>query len=108
MLFDAVARASVARRASISSMMPQPQAALAITLANTAWAFATAGHPSTLLFDAVARASVASVDQFDPQALANTAWAFATAGHPSPLLFDEVARASAEGCTSICDEHRSV
>ena len=49
-------------------------------LANTAWAFATAGQSDALLFMMLARAAERSVGDLSAQELANTAWAFATAG----------------------------
>ena len=62
------------------------------SISNTTWAFATAGHASPALFDAVAaEATKRGLREFNPQALANTAWAFATAGHASPALLDAVA-----------------
>ena len=66
-LFDALASASVAR---VREFNPQE-------LANTAWAYATAGHAAPQLLDALASASVARVREFNPQNLANTAWAYA-------------------------------
>eukprot|EP00965_Chrysotila_dentata_P084781 2798510-Pleurochrysis_carterae.AAC.1 len=50
-LLDELARASAA---SIGKFNPQE-------LANTAWAFATVGHESPALFEALSRASVASI-----------------------------------------------
>jgi len=64
-------------------------------LANTAWAFATAGHAAPALFDAIGREAAGRVREFNPQALANTAWAFATAGHAAPALFDAIGREAA-------------
>ena len=55
------------------------------------WAYATAGHASPALFDAVAAQAMSRVHRFNPQELANTAWAFATAGHAAPPLFDAIA-----------------
>ncbi len=49
-------------------------------LANTAWAFATAGQADEPLFVAFAKAVELRLDQFNAQDLANTAWAFAKAG----------------------------
>ena len=49
-------------------------------LANTAWAFATAGQKDVSLFAALAIAAQWRLGDFNPQELANTAWAFATAG----------------------------
>ena len=56
-----------------------------------AWAYATAGHEAPEMYDALAKASLESINEFNPQNLANMAWAFATARHPSPRLFDELA-----------------
>jgi len=67
----------------------EPQA-----LANTAWAFATAGRATHALMDAVAEESAGRVHEFKPQALANTAWAFATAGHAAPVLFAAIGKES--------------
>jgi hypothetical protein len=83
-LFDELAHASVRR---LGEFNPQH-------LANTAWAYATAGHASPALFDELAHASVRRLGEFQPQDLANTAWAYATAGHASPALFDAMAHAS--------------
>ena len=66
-LFDALASASVARVREFNAQ----------ALANTAWAYATAGHAAPQLLDALASASVARVREFNPQNLANTAWAYA-------------------------------
>ena len=49
-------------------------------LANTAWAFASAGQHVVSLFAALATAAERRVGDFNVQALANTAWAFAKAG----------------------------
>jgi len=65
-------------------------------LANTAWAFATAGRATHALLDAVAEESAGRVREFNPQELANMAWAFATAGHAAPALFDAIGREAAE------------
>jgi len=67
-------------------------------LANTAWAFATAGHSSPRLFEAVAAAAVPRLGGFKPQELANTAWAFAVADIPAASLFDS--RRFVQCCTS--------
>ena len=80
-LFDAVAAEAVVK---MPHFIPQG-------LANTVWAFATAGHSAPALFDAVAVAAVTKVPHFNPQELANTVWAFAKAGHSAPALFDAVA-----------------
>ena len=42
-------------------------------LANTAWAFATAGQSDAVLFTALANAAEQRMDDFDAQSLANTA-----------------------------------
>ena len=42
-------------------------------LANTAWAFATAGQPDAQLFMALARIAERRVGEFNAQALENTA-----------------------------------
>ena len=61
-------------------------------LANTAWAFATAGHAAPALFDPIAAEEAAGrVRELNPQVLANTTWAFATAGHAAPGLFEAIA-----------------
>jgi len=64
-------------------------------LANTAWAFATAGHAAPALFDAIGREAAGRVRELNPQNLANTAWAFATAGHAAPALFDAIGKEAA-------------
>jgi hypothetical protein len=48
-------------------------------LANTAWAFATAGHAAPSLFDAIAAEAASRVGEFNPQGLTTTAWSFAVA-----------------------------
>ena len=63
-------------------------------LANTAWAFATAGVRADALYAAVAEAAVRSgLIGFNPQDLANTAWAFATVNAYHPALLVGCARA---------------
>ena len=58
-------------------------------LANTAWAFATAGRAAPTLLDAIATEAVRrGLRDFNEQELANTAWAFAAADHLAPALFD--------------------
>ena len=84
-LFAAVAEAAV--RGGLISFEPQ-------NLANTAWAFATAGQRAPVLLDAIAAAAVPRLRDFNPQGLANTAWAFATAGHLAPALLDAIAVAA--------------
>ena len=64
-------------------------------LANTAWAFATAGHAAPALFDAIGEEAAGRVRDFKPQELSNAAWAFATAGHAAPALFDAIGREAA-------------
>eukprot|EP00962_Isochrysis_galbana_P044958 scaffold17563_cov117-Isochrysis_galbana.AAC.1 len=46
-------------------------------LANTAWAFATAGHAAPALLDAIAAEAAPRVVEFKEQNLANMAWSFA-------------------------------
>jgi len=84
-LWKEIERAALARR---SEFEPQH-------LANTAWAFATAGRATHALMDEVAEESTGRVREFKPQELANTAWAFATAGHAAPALFDAIGKESA-------------
>ena len=69
-VFDALASESAQR---VGEFIPQ-------ALANTSWAFATAGHSAPALFDALASASAPRVGEFNPQNLINTAWAFAADG----------------------------
>ena len=60
-------------------------------LANTAWAFATAGHASPELFNAIsAEAFRRRLGGFNQQDLSNTVWAFATAGHEATELFNAI------------------
>ena len=61
------------------------------SISNTAWAFATAGHASPELFDAIAAEVVRrGLGGFKEQDLSNTAWAFATVGRAAPELFDAI------------------
>jgi len=83
-LWNEIERAARARR---SEFDPQ-------SLANTAWAFATAGHAAPALLEAIAEESTGRVHEFTPQALANTAWAVATAGRAAPALFEAIAEES--------------
>ena len=83
-LWKEIEGAALARRSEF-----EPQA-----LANTAWAFATAGRATTALLDAVAEESAGRVRELNPQNLANTAWAFATAGHAALAFFDAIGRES--------------
>ena len=68
-------------------------------LANTAWAFATAGHHAApTLLDAIAAEAVrGGLHDFSPQNFANTAWAFAKAAHAAPALFDAIAAEAVRG-----------
>ena len=60
-------------------------------LSCTAWAFATAGHASAELFDAISAEVVSRrLKGFNSQHLSNLAWAFATARHASAELFDAI------------------
>ena len=61
-------------------------------LATLAWAFATAGHSSPRLYDAIGRASVPRLAEFNQHECSNIVWAFATAGHPDEALFSTAAR----------------
>ena len=47
-------------------------------VANTAWAFATAGFPNEELFAVLAKAASRRIGDFATQDVAITAWAFAT------------------------------
>ena len=49
-------------------------------LANSIWAFATAGHASTPFYEVTGAKVIEEIEEFSPQGIANTAWAFATAG----------------------------
>ena len=59
-------------------------------IANTAWAFTTAGHSDAALFQALAMAAKRLLGDFSVQDLANTGWAFATAGEPAKILLDPI------------------
>jgi len=60
-------------------------------LSNTAWAFATAGHASPELFNAISAEAVRrQLGGFNEQDLSNTAWAFAKVGHASSALFGAI------------------
>ena len=48
-------------------------------LANTAWAFAKAGHPDEQLLTALARVAKLHLGDFTPHFLAIAAWGFAAA-----------------------------
>ena len=64
-------------------------------LANTAWAYANAGHAVPALLDAIAKEAPRWLGDFTPQALANTAWVYAKASHAAPALLDAIAKESA-------------
>ena len=70
-LFTTLARAAAERR--VGDFKTQ-------NLANTVWAFATAGQSDVQLFKTLAWVAERHVGDFNAQGLANTAWAFATAG----------------------------
>ena len=63
-LFAAVAEVAV--RGGLGGFEPQ-------ALANTAWAYAKAGHRAPALFEALAAEAAARLRDFEPHALANTA-----------------------------------
>jgi hypothetical protein len=74
-------------------------------LANTVWAFATAGVRADLLYAAAAEAAVGRrLNDFDSQALANTVWAYATAGVRANALYAAVAEASVRSSLSGFNE----
>eukprot|EP00665_Eupelagonemidae_sp_cell47_P001606 gene1605-160_t len=83
-LFAAVAEAAVPR---LREFEPQ-------NLANTAWAYAKAGHAAPALLEAIAAAAVPRLHDFTTQALANTVWAYAKAGHAAPALLEAIAAAA--------------
>ena len=61
-------------------------------LANTAWAFATAGHAAPAFFEELTKqASEGRLREFKPLELANTAWACAKGNVSSPALFEAIA-----------------
>jgi len=60
-------------------------------MANTVWAFATAGIAADPLFQAVAAEVPRRIGEFNAQNMANTVWAFATAGVTADPLFKAVA-----------------
>ena len=91
-LFEALARAAERRMGDF----------IAQELANTAWAFATAGQLDALLFTALARAAEQRMGDFIAQQLANTAWAFATVGQAAASSFTALARTS-EQCVDDFD-----
>ena len=62
------------------------------SLANTAWAFATADQTDAPLFAVLSRATERCVCDFDAQTLTNTAWAFAIVIQADSRLFVALAR----------------
>ena len=62
-------------------------------IANTAWAFATAGQLDAALCAELARVAGRRVCQFKAQDFGNTAWAFATASELDCAVFAPFARA---------------
>ena len=56
-------------------------------LANTAWAYATAGHAAPALLEAIAAEAAGRVGEFNPQDLAITAWAYAVLDVRADALF---------------------
>jgi hypothetical protein len=74
-------------------------------LANTAWAFATAGLRAPELFAALAVHAEQRMGTFNAQNLANTAWAFASAGVRAPGLFAALAYAPSSAWP--CSRRRS-
>ena len=59
-------------------------------MANTVWAFATAGVTADPLFKTVAAEVPRRIGEFKAQEMANTVWAFATAGVAADPLFKAV------------------
>ena len=58
-------------------------------LANTAWAFAKAGHVDEALFAMLAGAEQ-FIGEYNAQELANSAWAFATMDQPCGAQLDAI------------------
>ena len=56
-------------------------------LANTAWAFATAGQSDALLFMTLARAAEQRMGDFNAQELANIVWAITIVSQSNALVF---------------------
>eukprot|EP00634_Sargassococcus_sp_CCMP2135_P002062 CAMPEP_0198674468 /NCGR_PEP_ID=MMETSP1467-20131203/97930_1 /TAXON_ID=1462469 /ORGANISM="unid. sp., Strain CCMP2135" /LENGTH=271 /DNA_ID=CAMNT_0044411363 /DNA_START=1 /DNA_END=816 /DNA_ORIENTATION=+ len=56
-------------------------------MANTVWAFATAGVAAQLLFEAIAAEAQNRVTDFNAQDMANTVWAFACVGWTGSAIF---------------------
>ncbi|KAJ1463485.1 hypothetical protein M885DRAFT_503820 [Pelagophyceae sp. CCMP2097] len=80
-LFEAIAAEAPKK---IATFNPQE-------LANTVWAYATAGVEAPALFEAIAAEAPKKIATFNPQDLANTVWAYATAGVEAPALFEAIA-----------------
>lgn len=90
-----VAELSSGRPSSPAHEFAQPQ-----NVANVVWSIAKVlpggcsanvrGH----FFEIVARVSIESIDEFNPQELGNVAWSFATARESSDPLLDAIARAA--------------
>eukprot|EP00548_Thalassiothrix_antarctica_P010081 CAMPEP_0194161184 /NCGR_PEP_ID=MMETSP0152-20130528/78797_1 /TAXON_ID=1049557 /ORGANISM="Thalassiothrix antarctica, Strain L6-D1" /LENGTH=709 /DNA_ID=CAMNT_0038870941 /DNA_START=769 /DNA_END=2901 /DNA_ORIENTATION=- len=59
-------------------------------IANTVWAYATAGHTDARLFDAMSQLALLKLLSFNSQEIANTMRAYATVNHPAPDFFDAV------------------
>ena len=65
-------------------------------LANTACAYATAGHAAPAMFGVIAVEAAPRLREFNPQNLAfMVAWAFATIGHAATALLDAIAAEAA-------------
>ena len=78
-------------------------------LANTAWAYTTAGHAALALLDAIAVDAARRVGEFNPHYLTITAWAYAAAHRPTDGLglFGQLfARRCEELATELTIEHR--
>ena len=107
-VLTAIARAAV----------PQARVFNPRDVANTVWAFATAGVKAPELFDALTEPAVAQAAHFNGQDLGNTVWAFATAQTGSHLdsshsgdresltdralwMFDELARCGARAIEAM-------
>ena len=65
-------------------------------MANTIWAFATAGVADQTLFEAIAVEALRKIHEFKPQNLANMIWAFACAGWQQTQTFRELGSAIME------------
>ena len=77
---------------------------------NACWAFATARHPSPVLFEAVAAAlrdEPSRLEEMPPQALASLAWAYARLGHADEPLFEALAAAATPRLSSFSPQQLS-